>query len=163
MLKKKLSFILTTLLLMFSIIILPHNTAVAANLTLDEVSYIVTEYLKLDEISETVFIEREQELKARIGDDYFNELVQTMEKLNQVIASPEGKKLKDDVLNQANTTVVMSRISGCGAAALAATAHTTAFTGLMTLAGVSGLVGWALGAAIGGVWLGASAAGGCLN
>jgi len=83
--------------------------------------------------------------------------------LNQVIASPEGKKLKDDILNQANTTVVMARISGGGAAALAATAHTTAFTGLMTLAGVSGPVGWALGAAIGGVWLGAAAAGGCLN
>ncbi len=37
---------------MISIIILPQNNAVAANLTLDEVSYIVTEYLKLDDISE---------------------------------------------------------------------------------------------------------------
>ncbi|POZ55864.1 hypothetical protein LYSIN_00647 [Lysinibacillus sphaericus] len=163
MLKKKLSFILITLLLMISIIILPQNNAVAANLTLDEVSYIVTEYLKLDGISETVIIEKEQELKARIGEDYFNELVQTLEKINQVIASPEGKKLKEDIINQANSAVVMARISGCGAAALAAAAHTTAFTGLMTLAGVGGPVGWALGAAIGGVWLGASAAGGCLN
>lgn len=60
MLKKKPSFILITLLLMISIIILPQNNAVAANLTLDEVSYIVTEYLKLDEISETVIIEKEQ-------------------------------------------------------------------------------------------------------
>ena len=65
----------------------------------------MTEYLKLDGISETVIIEKEQELKARIGEVYFNELVQTLEKINQVIASPEGKKLKEDSINQANSTV----------------------------------------------------------
>ncbi|MGK8688721.1 hypothetical protein ACRS5F_28215 [Bacillus cereus] len=56
----------------------------------------------------------------------------------------------------------MPRISGCGAATLAGFAHTTAFTGMMTVAGISGPAGWAIGAGVGAVWLGAQAAAGCL-
>ncbi|MCZ0756384.1 hypothetical protein [Anoxybacillus sp. J5B_2022] len=54
-------------------------------------------------------------------------------------------------------------ISACGKVSVAAFAHTAAFTGLMTLAGVSGPVGWVLGTFVGGAWLGASAAAGCLK
>lgn len=54
-------------------------------------------------------------------------------------------------------------ISACGKVSVVAFAHTAAFTGLMTVAGVSGPAGWVLGTAVGGVWLGASAAAGCLG
>jgi len=165
LLKKKGFFVFTIttcLLLIISTVLLPQN-AKAALLTVDEAAVIASEYLELNEKDGTVTIEREQELKSRIGEKYFNELVQTMEKLNQVIVSPEGEKYKENIIDEVNSTMIMSRISGCGAASLAGFAHTAGFAGLMTIAGVSGPVGWALGTAVGGVWLGASAAAGCLN
>ncbi len=151
---------------MVSTVLLPQNTKAASALTLDEVGIIVAEYLKLNENDGTVIIEREQELKSRIGEMHFNEVVQTTEKLNEVIASPEGKKIKEEILNEVystNSTMMMARISGCGMASLAGAGHTAAFTGLMTIAGISGPAGWAIGTAVAGAWLGAGAIAGCLN
>lgn len=66
------------------------------------------------------------------------------------------KELKADEL-----VSIDGGISACGKVSVAAFAHTAAFTGLMTFAGVSA-VGWVLGTFVGGAWLGASAAG-CLK
>jgi NAD/NADP transhydrogenase alpha subunit len=87
-------------------------------------------------------------------------------KRNIYRGSAEGKKLKESILEEVNTQynniVSIQKISGCGAASIAGFAHTTAFTGLMTLAGISGPAGWAIGTGVAAVWLGASAAAGCL-
>lgn len=155
--------IITCLVMMVSIVWTPQNTQ-AASLHVDEVAKITSEYLVLNEKDGTVIIEREVELESRIGKEYFNELVQTLEKLNEVLARPEGEKYKKEIIEEANSNVVsMAKISGCGAATLAGFAHTGAFTGLMTVAGVSGPAGWALGTVVGGVWLAGSAAAGCLK
>ncbi|APA28445.1 hypothetical protein BBH88_18485 (plasmid) [Planococcus antarcticus DSM 14505] len=51
----------------------------------------------MNEKDGTVIIEREVELESRIGKEYFNELVQTLEKLNEVLASPEGEEYKKEI------------------------------------------------------------------
>ena len=151
------------LVMMMSITLTPQSTK-AANLNENDVANITSEYLVWNDNENIVVIENEVELETRIGKEYFNELVQTLDKLNEVLASPEGEQYKKKIIEEANSGVVMmAKISGCGAATLAGFAHTGAFTGLRTVAGVSGPAGWGIGTAVGGAWLAGSVAAGCLK
>lgn len=87
--------------------------------------------------------------------------------MNKVINSEEGQKLKEQALNEleknSSKKVTVKKVGSCGKVTLAGFAHTTAFGGLMTAAAISGPAAWAIGSGVSAVWLGASAAAGCLK
>ncbi|GEM02965.1 hypothetical protein SAMN05421839_1145 [Halolactibacillus halophilus] len=82
------------------------------------------------------------------------------------MSKEQGEEFKRQILAEVNQNstggISIQGISNCGAVSIAGFAHTTAFSGLAAAAGVSGPVGWALGNAVGTVWLAGSAAG-CLS
>ncbi|KEK21577.1 hypothetical protein [Bacillus gaemokensis] len=122
----------------------------------------MVKYVKFDKGMNQLYIENKDELKVQVDEKYFNELETTVSKVNNVINTKQGVQLRRDALRELRGNSPVTRITGCGAATLAGFAHTTAFGGLMTVAGVSGPAGWAIGAGVGAVWLGAQAAAGCL-
>ncbi|PYD94868.1 hypothetical protein CR195_028010 (plasmid) [Bacillus cereus] len=122
----------------------------------------MVKHVKFDQGMNKLYIENKDELKAEVDVDLYNELETTVSKMNDVIGTKQGVQLRREALRELRGNSPMPRISGCGAATLAGFAHTTAFTGMMTVAGISGPAGWAIGAGVGAVWLGAQAAAGCL-
>lgn len=135
----------------------------------------IMEYVKLNLKTNEMYIENSPELKLLVDQKTYSELVKTIEKMNNVLDTEEGKVIQQEAMEELNYNNQLNSVSSftsksskkkvgsCGGGSLAGFAHTTAFTGLMTVAGVSGPVGWALGAGVGAVWLGASAAAGCLK
>ncbi|MGZ0875342.1 hypothetical protein ACWZQY_005220 [Priestia megaterium] len=129
----------------------------------------ILKYVKFDEDKNQVIIENNERVKDNLDSPSYNQLTATVEQFNEIIDSPEGKELKEQIFKElgasktSSGTVSIQGISGCGAASIAGFAHTAAFSGLMTVAGVSGPAGWAIGTGVGAVWLGASAAAGCLS
>lgn len=141
-----------------------------------EISELIQNYLSFDVKKGEVVITNKGQLQKALRTsglnkkEYkvtYNEVKDTVQKLNSVINSEAGEKFKSDILWELRTTqtdyVQYAALSGCGYATLAGFAHTTAFAGLMTVAGISGPAGWAIGAAVGGTWLAAQAAAGCLS
>jgi hypothetical protein len=128
----------------------------------------ILKYVKFDEDKNQVIIENKERVKDNLDSPSYNQLTATVEQFNEIIDSPEGKELKEQIFKElgasktSSGTVSIQGISGCGAASIAGFAH-TAVSGLMTVAGVSGPAGWAIGTGVGAVWLGASAAAGCLS
>ncbi|MED4903988.1 hypothetical protein [Parageobacillus thermoglucosidasius] len=170
--------IISSLVLVFSTLLAPlKSEAVTSNDIPDhseinsEITNIVIAYTKFDEKKNKIVITNKKELKEQLNlinnAPSYKEVVSVIEKFNKVINSAEGENLKKSILEEVNTQnnniVSIQKISGCGAASIAGFAHTTAFTGLMTLAGISGPAGWAIGTGVAAVWLGASAAAGCLR
>lgn len=129
----------------------------------------ILKYVNFDEDENQVVIEDKDKVKADLDSTAYNQLTATVEQFNEIIDSPEGKELQEQIFKElgesksSSNTVSIQGISGCGAASIAGFAHTAAFSGLMTVAGVSGPAGWAIGTGVGAVWLGASAAAGCLS
>jgi hypothetical protein len=140
-----------------------------------ELSNTIQEHMSFDTKKEEVVIYDKKGLKKALKSSLnkseykvtYKEINDTIKKMNKVINSKEGKEIKaqifSEVSKQENHVVTTAGLSGCGYATLAGFAHTTAFAGLMTVAGVSGPAGWAIGAAVGGTWLAAQAAAGCLS
>ncbi|WP_201030675.1 hypothetical protein [Parageobacillus toebii] len=166
--------IISSLVLVFSTLLAPlKSEAVTSNGIPDhsEITNIVIAYTKFDEKKNKIVITNKKELKEQLNlinnAPSYKEVVSVIKKFNKVINSAEGENLKESILEEVNTQnnniVSIQKISGCGAASIAGFAHTTAFTGLMTLAGISGPAGWAIGTGVAAVWLGASAAAGCLR
>ncbi|MGF2623882.1 hypothetical protein [Bacillus cereus] len=122
----------------------------------------MVKHVKFDQGMNKLYIENKDELKAEVDVNLYNELETTVSKMNVVIGTKQGVQLRREALRELRGNSPMPRISGCGAATLTGFAHTTAFTGMMTVAGISGPAGWAIGAGVGAVWLGAQAAAGCL-
>ncbi|CAM5184934.1 hypothetical protein UACE39S_01429 [Ureibacillus acetophenoni] len=149
----------------------------AANLTEEqlELSTIIQEHLSFDVKKGEVVIHDKNGLKKALKSSLnkseykvtYNEINDTIKKMNKVINSEEGKEIKAQIISelskQANNAVYIAGLSGCGYATLAGFAHTAAFSGLMTIAGISGPAGWIIGTAVGGTWLVAQAAAGCLG
>ncbi|WP_374149097.1 hypothetical protein [Priestia megaterium] len=129
----------------------------------------ILKYVKFDQDKNQVIIENKEGVKDNLDSPSYNQLTATVEQFNEIIDSPEGKELKEQIFKElgasktSSGTVSIQGISGCGAASIAGFAHTAAFSGLMTVAGVSGPAGWTIGTGVGAVWLGASAAAGCLS
>ncbi|MGG0256633.1 hypothetical protein ABEY61_29415 [Bacillus toyonensis] len=122
----------------------------------------MVKHVKYNKTTKKLYIQNKNELKGKVDSKHYNELESTVNRMNDVINTSQGAKLKKQALKELNSNSTQKAISGCGAASLAGFAHTTAFTGLMTVAGISGPEGWAIGAGVGAVWLAGQAAAGCL-
>lgn len=119
-----------------------------------ELSETIENYLSFDVRKDEIVITNKNELKKALRSsginkkEYkvtYNEVNDTVKKLNSVINSEAGERFKSDILWEVSTTqtdhVQYTALNGCGYATIAGFAHTTAFAGLMTVAGISGPAG----------------------
>lgn len=131
----------------------------------EKINYMV-DNVSFDEVKNKLYIINKADLKKKDKKLYL-ELKNTVSKMNKVINSEEGQKLKEQALNEleknSSKKVTVKKVGSCGKVTLAGFAHTTAFGGLMTAAAISGPAAWAIGSGVAAVWLGAGAAAGCLK
>ena len=130
---------------------------------LQKISDIVASHLELDENTGKVIIDGATELISEIGSDYYDQLVDTTNKLNDAVQTFKGANYLKETIRDLTAKGDSLDMSGCSKITIASFLHVTAFSGLMTLAGIGGPVSFVLATSVAVVWLGASAAVGCLK
>lgn len=175
--KKYLGIIIAVSIFFIGSVISPLSTSAITEIELTEeqleLSNLIKLHLNFDVEQNRVVIRDEEKLKKVLKSSLnefvyeatYNEIDAIIEKMNEIINSKQGEKIKSQIfseLRQQENEIIIAGLSGCGYASIAGYVHTGAFAGFMTLAGVGGPASWAIGSAVGGVWLAAQAAAGCL-